>query len=623
MAKIGFGEGKSVHEKGHEETVEHRHVPGRAYEVTSPADKLIHIIGGGFFNEPRYYDTQRSYAEFKAELLANGGKITSRILDKMGLTEQAREVVETMQAVADSDTPEDLLVIAAWARDKKKGLKLRTTPQIALTLAAANKKTQPYVRRYSTSIMDRVDEVRQVFAAFRHLFQQNNSLHKGSFPHCLRKGISEVLAETSLYELLKYNSDERPTLADVLLMVSGSKKLPRRRNKEGQVQTDGWPLSKPVFEYLVNGKLTEDAPEMLKLRERFFKEVKKIEEVTPEILEKAGLTWENVLSRLGSTKEVWEFCIPIMGEMALTRNLRNFEQAGISKASWDKIYQKCGNIKDTVQLPFRFFAAERVTTGTDAKTLVSMQLDNSVQNVPELPGVTVILSDNSGSAVSAVISGKSDLRVSDTGNMLAAIIAKRQGRNAIVGVFGDSLIWVPFAQNDSTLTIKKKIDSVAQVEERSANNALAIPQYKRGTGVGGGTETGLWWAIHDLTQRKVKVDRWILCSDLCCYTQGDVNCSVNMNSYFGKDGNKATIQSMLDRYRREVYADCYVYSVNLSGYGQSQVRPHGRRTHILSGWSEQIFGVMRDLEGVAGQDTTKEQVEIPTIEVLRSKYKKN
>jgi hypothetical protein len=96
-----------------------------------------------------------------------------------------------------------------------------------------------------------------------------------------------------------------------------------------------------------------------------------------------------------------------------------------------------------------------------------------------------------------------------------------------------------------------------------------------------------------------------------------------MSRYFGKNGEKATMQSMLDKYRREVNPDCYVYSVNLAGYGQSQVRPNGKRTHMLSGWSEQIFGIMRDIEGCESQSAqSDEPKEIPTIEVLRSRYKK-
>lgn len=44
---------------------------------------------------------------------------------------------------------------------------------------------------------------------------------------------------------------------------------------------------------------------------------------------------------------------------------------------------------------------------------------------------------------------------------------KRLGRRAIIGVFGDSSIWVPFSQADSCMSIKHQIDAVAQKEERS------------------------------------------------------------------------------------------------------------------------------------------------------------
>src|SRR3569623_595990 len=83
------------------EQVPHRHVPGVAYEVAAATAKLIHTIGGGFFNEPKYYDTNRSAAAFYAELLATG-RIASTITDESGLTEQAREVLETAAAVARS-----------------------------------------------------------------------------------------------------------------------------------------------------------------------------------------------------------------------------------------------------------------------------------------------------------------------------------------------------------------------------------------------------------------------------------------------------------------------------------------------------------------------------------------
>jgi hypothetical protein len=638
MSKFGMKKG-SMHDRAHAEQVAHKHVPGRAYEVGDPVTKLIHTIGGGFFNEPKYYDSNRSAAEFYAELLTTG-RIDSNIVDENGLTEQAHEVLETAIAVANGETPEDLLVIAAWARDTENGLKLRATPQIMLALAAAHPKTRPFVPKYATAIMRRADEIRQVFGAFRDLFMfpkpgTHPRQHRGSLPHALRKALAHALATQSDFALLKYNGSERPTFADVLKMVGGSKEIGRYLQKVTGEKRPNWPVSKSMFEFLVNGKYVEPLPLILAARRQVFTN-KDVDAVSLDLVKEAGLTWENIVSHFGSSKKVWELCIPLMGEMALTRNLRNFEQAGISASAWEQIYERMLAIEDTVQLPIRFFAAEREVSSSEAKTLLAKLLDMAVAKVADLPGVTMVLADNSGSAVGCVISCKSDLRVSDCGNMLQAILAKKLGRRAIIGVFGDSMIWVPFSEEKSALSIKTKIDSIAQREERSENGALAIPHYKAGAGVGQSTETGLWFALDDLTKRKIHVDRMIFLSDLCCYTQGDngtaQNCGVNMEEYFGK---RATMQSMVDRYRQTVNKDCFVYSVNLSGHDQSQLRPNDERTHLLSGWSEKLLDMIRDLEvgrsesepsvtvpSVAVPTIAVPTIAVPTIAVLRGRYQR-
>jgi hypothetical protein len=229
-----------------------------------------------------------------------------------------------------------------------------------------------------------------------------------------------------------------------------------------------------MFEYVVNDKYVNDLPPILAARQRFFSK-KAASDVTLDLVKEAGLTWENVVSHLGSSRDVWELCIPIMGEMALTRNLRNFEQAKISAAAWDQVYERLLSVADTVQLPFRFFAAEREVSSTEAKTVLGKMLDRAVENVADLPGVTMVLTDNSGSAVGCAISGKSRLRVSDCGNMLAAVLAKRLGRRAVVGVFGDSSMWVSFSQADTCLAIKDQIDAVAQ---RDVVARSAAPSYR-------------------------------------------------------------------------------------------------------------------------------------------------
>jgi hypothetical protein len=632
MSKFGLTKG-SIHDRAADEQVTHVHVPGKAYNVADPVTKLIHTIGGGFFNEPKYYDTNRSYAEFMAELLATG-KISSTIKDEKGLTEQAREVLETATAVANGETPEDLLIVAAWARDTENGLRLRTTPQVMLALAAAHSKTKPFVTKYATAIIKRADEIRQVFGAFRQLFMtiteeqkaeaaktgKQPRAHRGALPHGLRKALAHALAVQSDYALLKYNGDDRPTFADVLKMVGGSREIGKYLEKVTGQKRPNWPVSKAMFEYIVNGKYVEELPSILQARKGFFA-TNDASTVTLEMVKAGGLTWENVVSHLGSTKAVWEMCIPLMGEMALTRNLRNFEQAEISKEAWDQVYDRMLAVEDTVQLPFRFFSAEREVTSTEAKSLLGRLLDRAVEKVADLSGVTLVLTDNSGSAVGCAISGKSKLRVSDAGNMLEAILAKKLGRRAIVGVFGDSLIWIKFNQADTCLAIKNQIDAIAQREERSEHGALAIAQFKTGPGVGGGTETGLWFGMDDITKKTVYVDRIIFLSDLCCYTQGDdgtaKNCGVNMEDYFGK---KATMQSMVDKYRQTVNKDCFVYSVNLSGHGQSQLRPGDDRTHLLSGSSEKLLNMIRELESGKTPEENGKSVEVPVIDVLRGRY---
>lgn len=623
-----------AHEIVHAETVPHKHVPGRAYEINDPTTKLIHMIGGGYFNEPRYYETERSTVDFYTELRTTG-KISTTICDSMGLNEQARLVIETAHAVANSDNPEDLLVIASWLRDPKSGLKIRYTPQILFCIAAANDKTKPFLERYATSVMQRADEVRHVFAAFRHLFnKKEGAIYKGGLPHALRRALCSALSVQKPYALIKYNTDEAPTFKDVLLMIGGSS-----TKKAVRGNRTNWPLSKPMFEYLVNGKIIDGAPEMLTARKEFFA-LKPGDPVSKELLDKAGLTWQNIVSHLGSKKETWEMAIPYMPEEALMKNLRNFEQAKISEEAWDKVYKNCTSIVNTKQLPFQFFTAESNVSSTQAKSIADKKLDIACMNIPELEGVTVVFVDNSGSARGCAVSGLSTMRVSDAGNTLAAIAAKRFGRRTLIGVFGDSLVWVPFSESDSCMNIKARIEKVAIEDRREKHNALAIPMYKSGLGVGQATETGLWFGLDDLRQRKVKVDRIILLSDLCCYTSFDaMNCRVDMNKYFGKGGEHATIQSMINRYRREVNNDCRVYSINLAGNGQAQTQPSDKKSRLLSGWSEQIFGLMRQIEtGIAAEvveaddnsnnneptpTVTKEAVpaDVPTIDILRARYK--
>lgn len=123
------------------------------------------------------------------------------------------------------------------------------------------------------------------------------------------------------------------------------------------------------------------------------------------ILAEAGMTWEALAGWLQGPLDaaVWEAMIPSMGIMALIRNLRNFDQAGVA----DKIAQQIVSqltdpeiIANSRQLPFRFLAAFRATK--DAGSLrwaypLEQALNHSLANVPSLGGRTLILVDRSPS----------------------------------------------------------------------------------------------------------------------------------------------------------------------------------------------------------------------------------
>jgi len=50
------------------------------------------------------------------------------------------------------------------------------------------------------------------------------------------------------------------------------------------------------------------------------------------------------------------------------------------------------------------------------------------------------------------------------------------------------------------------------------------------------------------------------------------------------------------------------------------LRPGDDRTHLLSGWSEKLLDMIRDLEGGQTPEGNAEPVEVPAVEILRGCY---
>jgi hypothetical protein len=135
----------------------------------------------------------------------------------------------------------------------------------------------------------------------------------------------------------------------------------------------------------------------------------------PATLAAAGMTWEDVLSLAGtalSKKDVWEAMIPSMGIMALARNLRNFDEAGVSDEVAAAVCARFANATEVAgsrMFPYRWLAAYEQAPSLRWGHALDTALQASLAALPALPGRTLILVDTSASMTSAGFSKRSTM----------------------------------------------------------------------------------------------------------------------------------------------------------------------------------------------------------------------
>lgn len=183
----------------------------------------------------------------------------------------------------------------------------------------------------------------------------------------------------------------------------------------------------------------------------------------PETLRNAGMTWEDALSlggQLGLDKaRIWEAMIPSMGYMALLRNLRNFDQAGISELSVQYVVTKLtdpAEVARSRQLPFRFWSAYKELDSVRWSSAIDTALRLSCSNVPALPGKTLVLVDTSGS-MNAPVSERSKLMRHEAGALFGAMFATRGEDVTLVAYATDPAVLGRPAPGASPLTVVKRV----------------------------------------------------------------------------------------------------------------------------------------------------------------------
>ncbi len=264
-----------------------------------------------------------------------------------------------------------------------------------------------------------------------------------------------------------------------------------------------------------------------------------------EMLGGAGATWEWLAGWLpgGMDAEAWEAVIPSMGYMALLRNLRNFDQAGVSDQAEDYVKSVLTDpdaVARSRQFPYRFWSAyKNVPSLTWAPTL-ERALDLSVSNIPKLSGRTLVLTDTSASMTSRV-SRHSSITHLEIAALFAAAVARQADELDLIS-FATYSERIRFAKTQSVLRTVEKVEG-------------RVGRVGHGTNLG--RAMSKWYDGHD---------RVVVFSDMQTHDQ---------------------LPSM---------AGVSVYVFNTGGYRTTPFRVGGKGHYELGGFTDATFRLMAILD---------------------------
>ncbi|MFE9556019.1 TROVE domain-containing protein [Streptomyces sp. NPDC006703] len=197
-----------------------------------------------------------------------------------------------------------------------------------------------------------------------------------------------------------------------------------------------------------------------------------------ERLAAAGLTWEALAGWLQGPMDraAWEAVIPSMGAMALVRNLRNFDEAGVSDEVAARVAARISDpevVARSRQFPFRYLAAYRHAPSLRWAYPLERALGHSLANVPALGGRTLVLVDRSGSMWSP-LSERSRLNRADAAAIFGTALALRAADADLVQ-FGTGSAPVTHRAGESVLKVLGRFGDLG-----GTNTADAVRRHYRG-----------------------------------------------------------------------------------------------------------------------------------------------
>lgn len=267
------------------------------------------------------------------------------------------------------------------AREASQRMKLRHVPLLLAAAFCKHYNNSSMGRELVCDVITRVDSLTEIVAIVAKINGVTGGNVRKHLSNQMKKGIRDAFGKFDEYQFAKYDRDGDIKLRDVYFMTH-----PTGRMYEGRFD---------LYKRLVDGKLA-----------------------VPD-------TWEVNLSRGGDKKETFTRLLTEgkLGYLALLRNLRNMEEAGVDSLLINRAI-RAGKGAERV-LPFRYVAAAR--HAPRYQEALDEALMNSINFLPRLEGRTVILVDVSGS-MTDLLSSKSDLSRMDAACTLASVINAEERR---------------------------------------------------------------------------------------------------------------------------------------------------------------------------------------------------
>jgi 60 kDa SS-A/Ro ribonucleoprotein len=278
--------------------------------------------------------------------------------------EDGEAIADRITALAADLPPATVAALAIKARER---FKLRHAPLLLLCALVQTARGTPLAADTIERVIQRADELSELVA----IYWRNG---RKPLAKQLKLGLARAFAKFDAYQLAKYDRDGPVKLRDVM--------------------------------FLVHAKPKDEAQAAL------FKQVAGRCLASPD-------TWEVALSGGADKRETFERLLAErkLGYLALLRNLRNMDQAGVDEALVkDAILARRGAER---VLPFRYVAAARAAPRFEP--WLDEALAETVLQGPVLDGRTIVLVDVSGS-MGGRLSARSDLTRMDAAATLAAVI---------------------------------------------------------------------------------------------------------------------------------------------------------------------------------------------------------